>query len=194
MDLSWMDGLKRGLRRWAFGAFLIIAFAGGTGFLGYVIGRAYGPARAPAIAAAAPTTCLPANANTREAMAKRNIVWRAWNGEVERLPDTPERTVAAMLGLMLSPEADAQARNAGMRMYMQKSVAYFTADDVRAVQGLIGNGTSAQLAEALRRISTADGEAADLIRAVLADRDRVAHFTDGRLPIPLETLPDGSTP
>ncbi|HTM67738.1 MAG TPA: hypothetical protein VL426_00420 [Candidatus Binatia bacterium] len=193
MDFSWIDGAKRGLRRIAFGAFLILAFAGGTGFLGYVIGRSYGPAR-PAPAASAPGQCVPANANTREAMAKRNVVWRVWNGEVESLPESPERAIAAMLGLMLSPEANAQARNAGMRMYMQKSIAYFSADDIRAVQGLIGNGTPAQLAEALRRIATADGDAADLVRAVLADRDRVARFTDNRLPIPLETLPDGTTP
>lgn len=195
MDLSWTAAAWRGLRRHAFRAFLIVSFAGGTGFLGYVIGRSYGPARpATTTASAAPSLCLPANANTREAMAKRNVVWRVWNGEVESLPESPERAIGAMLGLMLSPEAGAQERNTGMRMYMQKSIAYFSADDVRAVQGLIGNGTPAQIAAALRRIASADGEASGLVSAILADQERVARFTDGRLPIPLEKLPDGTTP
>lgn len=194
MDLSWIDGVKKGLLSWALRLFVIIALAGGTGFLGYVVGRSYDPARpAPATASAA-AQCLPANANTAEAMAKRNIVWRVWNGDIESVPESPERAIAAALGLMLSHEADANSRNMGMRIFLQKSVAYFSAEEVAEIQTLMSSGKPAQIAEALRRISAADGQASDLIRAVLADRDRVARFTENRLPIPLEKLPNGTTP
>ncbi|HTK04079.1 MAG TPA: hypothetical protein VL500_00690 [Candidatus Eisenbacteria bacterium] len=194
MDLSWIDGIKKGLATLALRAFLILAFAGGTGFVGYLIGRSYGPARPAPHAAASAAECLPANANTAEAMAKRNIVWRVWNGDIESVPDSPERSIAAALGLMLSHEADANTRNMGMRIFLQKSVAYFSPDEVNEIQALMGTGAPPQIAEALRRIAAADGQASDLIRAVLADRDRVARFTENRLPIPLEKLPNGTTP
>lgn len=175
-------------------ALIGLAVSAGTGFLGYVFGRSYGPAAPATAAAPAPTACVPADGNTPEAIAKRNIVWRVWNGDGDSAAPGPERAIAAALGLMLSSEANAETRNAGMRMFLNKSIVFFSAEEIAAIQQTMGNGTPAQLADTLRRIAAADGQAADLIRAVLADTDRVGRFTSGRLPIPLETLPDGTTP
>lgn len=190
--MSDTNGLRKSLLQLAPYAALLALVSAMTGFTGYIVGRAYGPiAQAPPAAVAA---CLPADANTSEAIAKRNIVWRVWNGEGDKLPPSPERAVAAALGLMLSHEGDANTRNAGMRLLMNKSIAYFTREEVEAIQAAMGDATPADLAESIRRVAAADGQAADLVRAVLADRERVARFTSGNLPIPLETLPDGTTP
>ncbi|HSD12265.1 MAG TPA: hypothetical protein VLC10_01790 [Patescibacteria group bacterium] len=192
MNFLWLKDAKKGLQLWALRAFVLLVIVAGAGFIGYVFGRSYGPAQ-PAVSAQAPV-CVPASANTREAMAKRNVVWRVWNGQGASLPPTPERALAAALGMILSPEADVGNRNTGMSMYLQKSVAYFTPQDIREIQALMNAGDPQKLAEALRRIATADGDAADLVRAVLADRERVERFVTGSGPIPLETMPDGSTP
>jgi hypothetical protein len=177
-----------------FTVLITLVVAAGTGFLGYVFGRSYGPAAPANAGAAAPAACVPADGNAREAIARRNTVWRVWNGDGDSAAPGPERAIAAALGLMLSHEANVETRNAGMRLYLNKSIAYFSADEVGAIQQTMGNGTPEQLAASFRRIADADGQAADLIRAVLADTDRVGRFTSGRLPIPLETLPDGTTP
>ena len=92
MDSQWNDGPNDGPTKSP--KFLIIltlvtlTVAAGTGFLGYVFGRSYG-ALPPPSAAAAPVACIPADANTAEAMAKRNIVWRVWNGDGESLTESP---------------------------------------------------------------------------------------------------------
>ncbi len=188
MNFLWLKDAKKGLLLVAIRVLVLLAVAGGAGFVGYVFGRSYGPA------ASAQAACTPASANTREAMARRNVVWRVWNGQAASLPPSPERTLAAALGLILSPEADADNRNTGMSMFLQKSVAYFTPQDIRAIQQLMGEGDPEKIVEALRRIATADGDASDLVRAVLADRERVQRFVTASGPIPLETMPDGSTP
>ncbi len=192
MNFLWLNAAKKGLQLWALRAFVLLVFVAAAGFIGYVFGRSYGPAQ-PAASAQAPV-CVPASANTREAMAKRNIVWRVWNGQGTTLPPSPERALAAAIGMILSPEADVGNRNTGMSMYLQKSVAYFSEQDIREIQTLMDGHDPARLADALRRIATADGDAADLVRAVLADRERVGRFVAGTGPIPLETMPDGSTP
>lgn len=193
MNFLWLKDAKKGLQLVALRALILLAVACGAGFIGYVFGRSYGPAH-PAASASQAGACTPASANTREAMAKRNVVWRVWNGQGASLPPSPERALAAALGMILSPEADVDNRNTGMSMYLQKSVAYFTPQDIREIQALMNAGDPQKLAEALRRIATADGDAADLVRAVLADRERVERFVTGSGPIPLETMPDGSTP
>lgn len=190
MHFLWLKDARKGLLLVALRALILLAVVGGAGFLGYVFGRSYGPAAASVQAPA----CTPASANTREAMAKRNVVWRVWNGQGASLPPSPERALAAALGMILSPEADADNRNTGMSMYLQKSVAYFTPQEIREIQELMNAGEPQKLLEALRRIATADGDAADLVRAVLADRERVGRFISGSGPIPLETMPDGSAP
>lgn len=191
--MSNANGLRKTLLQLAPYAGLLVLVSAMTGFTGYVVGRAYGPI-AQATPAAAVAACVPADANTPEAIAKRNVVWRVWNGEGDKLPPSPERAVAAALGLMLSHEADVNTRNAGMRLLMNKSIAYFTREEVEAIQTAMGDASPADLAEAIRRVAAADGQAADLVRAVLADRERVAQFTSGNLPIPLEKLPDGTAP
>jgi len=193
MNFLWMKDVKRGFGRFLTAGLIVLALVAGTGFLGYLVGRSYGPAQ-PQAAPAPRALCVPANASTAEAVARRNIVWRVWNGDIAAVPDGPERSIAAALGLLLSHEANADSRNAGMRIFLQKSIAYFSAEEISEIQTLMGTGAPGQIAEALRRISAADGDASDLIRAILADRERVARFTENRLPIPLETMPDGSTP
>lgn len=191
--MSDTNGLRKTLLQLAPYAGLLVLVSAMTGFTGYVVGRAYGPiAQAPPAASAA--TCVPADGNSPEAIAKRNIVWRTLNGQGDTLQPSPERAIAAAIGLLLNSEADVQARNAGMQMLMRKSFPYFTREEVEAIQKAMGDATPADLADSVRRISAADGQAADLIRAVLADRDRIARYTSGNLPIPLETLPDGTTP
>ncbi|MEY4744518.1 MAG: hypothetical protein RL272_463 [Candidatus Parcubacteria bacterium] len=193
MNFLWLNDAKKGLQYVALRALIVAGLAAGAGFLGYVFGRSYGPPPA-ATAPAADTACTPASANTREAMARRNIVWRVWNGQGSALPPSPERALAAALAMILSPEAATNDRNTGMNLYLQKSIAYFSQEEIREVQELMNAGDPEKLAEAVRRIAAADGAAADLVRAVLADRERVARFVTGAGTIPLETMPDGSTP
>jgi hypothetical protein len=126
-------------------------------------------------------------------MARRNIVWRAWNGEIASLPDSPDKAMAAALGLMLGRDVDVRSRNRGMAMYQQKAIAYLSRDDIQAIQAGLEDGSPPRIADALARLAAADHRAAELIRMVLADRERVARYISGT-PIPLETLPDGTAP
>lgn len=191
--MSDANGLRKNLLQLAPYAGLLTLVSAMTGFTGYVVGRSYGPiAQAPPAAATA--ACVPADGNTREAIARRNVVWRVWNGDSESAAPGPDRAIAAALGLLLSSEANVETRNAGMQMFMSKSIAYFSREEVEAIKSAMGEASPADLAESVRRIAAADGRASDLIRAVLADRERVGKFTSGNLPIPLETLPDGTTP
>lgn len=181
------NGTTKLVQLYAIRFLILLAVAGLAGLGGYMLGHS--PSR-PAAAAAASSS---RGNDSREAMARRNTVWRVWNGQAGSLPDTPERFLAATLGMILMPEAPVEARNAGMRAYLAKSAAYFSEEETNEIIRHLSEGTPQERAEAFRMIAARDSQATALIDQVLADRERVERFLAG-LPIPLETMPDGSTP
>lgn len=139
------------------------------------------------------TTLAPPRNDSREAMAERNAVWRVWNGKEAEVPDGPPKSLALALKAALDKDSPIALRDRAMGALMNKSVLYFSSDEVEEVMAVLMQGDPADRAEILTRILDADTRAGVLVRSVLADKQRVALFTSGK-PIPLETLADGTTP
>lgn len=140
----------------------------------------------------APTAAAPRN-DSREAMAERNAVWRVLNGKDDDVTDGPAKSLGFALKAALDKDSPVLLRDRAMGALMNKSVLYFSEEEIDEVMGVMAQGDSADRAEVLRRILAADDRACEFVRGVLADKQRIALFTAGK-PIPLETLPDGSAP
>lgn len=139
------------------------------------------------------TVTVPANANSREAVAKRNIVWRTLNHDADKLPETPERRLGMALDLLIGKNSSEETRLDGFTAFIKKGAAYFDEEQSNAIEQTLAAGTPTQVAEVMRKIVLADGEASDLLRGVLGDQKRIKAVVAGQK-VPLETLPDGSTP
>lgn len=137
-------------------------------------------------------TAAPRN-DSREAMAERNAVWRVLNGKDADVPDGPSKGLGFALKAALDKDSPVPLRDRAMGALMNKSVLYFTPDEIDEVMGVLVEGSPADRADALRRIIAADGRACALLRDLLADKRRIALFAAGK-PIPLETTADGSAP
>ncbi len=139
------------------------------------------------------TVTVPANANSREAVAKRNVVWRVLNHDADKLPETPEKRLGEALDLLIGKDADQYARMDGFTAFIKKGAAYFNEEQSNAIEHALAEGSPAEVAEVMRKIVVADGQASDLLRGVLSDQKRIKAVVGGQK-APLETMPDGSQP
>lgn len=128
-----------------------------------------------------------------EATAERNAVWRVLNGKEGGVRDGPAKSLGFALKAALDKDSPVALRDRAMSALMNKSVLYFSAEEVKEVMTVMVEGDPADRADALRRIIAADGRACALLREVLADKQRIALFAAGKQ-IPLEPLPNGQTP
>ena len=125
---------------------------------------------------------------TPAAMHRRNLVWQTWN-DAASVGKTPETKVAAMLALMLSQDTPELLRVVVSSIYGDKAEMY-AAD---ALSDSMENPDPVERAKAILAYSRADAQAAELIREVLCDGNRVSAYLSGER-IPLETMPDGTVP
>ncbi len=129
-----------------------------------------------------PLSCNPEDAPVTK--AQRNIVWRTLNAD-ESVPDSPEKNIGAMISAVVSPKSEQQLRNMGLVQYLQKSAVYLSDDEIAETRRPIEIGSSLEILGQLRRIHAADTRAGRLVRAILADQERMKRLVQGE-PIPLE--------
>ncbi len=108
---------------------------------------------------------------TPEAVAKRNAVWRAWSGDASEV--TPEVQLAAAIGIIIRPEIPAEVRNVAITRYMNKSVMYFSKEEIQGLADDLAGASQEKRMAAILRITRVDLEAAQLVSCVLADTERV---------------------
>jgi len=123
----------------------------------------------------------------KASIEKRNLVWRALNMD-ETLAESPEKVMGAVVGLMVNPKIPPENRYLGIQTYLNKSVRYFSEEELKEVEAMLSGEDPLQRAEALRRIVGFDAEAAELVRQVLADKVRIGLLAEGKQ-IPLEEVP-----
>ncbi len=155
-----------------------------SGTLGYVLGKRGGRTV---------TVTASTNMTSREAVARRNVVWRVLNHDGAALPDSPEKHLGQAIDALIGKDSDIETRQAGFTAFIRKTAPYFDEAQSEAVTQALTEGTSAQVAEAFSQIVTVDGEASDLLRGVMADKNRINSVVAGKR-VPLETMPDGSMP
>ncbi len=148
-------------------------------WFGFHFGRATAPKAPPPQVVSAVAGCP----QTPEAMARRNVVWRGLNGDLEGTD--PDTMVAAALAIIIRPELPPQVRNIGISKYMNKSTIYFSKEEIEGLAESLANGPQEKRMEAFGRIAAVDLSAAQLISCVLADTERVNLFIAGK-PVPLE--------
>ncbi len=138
-------------------------------------------------------TVAPTRDGSPGAIAERNAVWRVLNGKDADVPDGPAKSLGFALKAALDKDSPVPLRDRAMGALMNKSVLYFTPDEIDEVMGVMVEGAPDDRADVLRRILAADDRACAFVRGILADKRRIALFAAGKQ-IPLETLPDGTTP
>jgi hypothetical protein len=147
--------------------------------LGFVVGR---------------SGTSPSAAELRTAMSERNEVWGMLNDIDNATLDTPVKVVGGIVGMMLGPEMGQEGRNVGLKVFMIKSFRAFPEAQAAQLQRLIADGTPEQVAGFLKAIVELDQRSDELLASVLADKDRIDRYMRHELPIPLEKMPDGTTP
>ncbi len=120
-------------------------------------------------------------------VAKRNIVWRALNMD-ETLPESPEKVLGQIVGIMINPKVSPENRSIAMPAYLYKSARYFSEQELAEVEAMLNSDQPLQRAEALNRIVGFDSEAAALVHQILADKARIGLLAEGQQ-IPLEEVP-----
>lgn len=101
--------------------------------------------------------------------AERDAAWKYLNSAQPTDPDGSEAMVAAILGMVLDPTADAELRDQGLMMYGWKSALYFQPEEIDGMKAALDQGPPDKRLETLRRINEADLKAALLARDLLAD-------------------------
>lgn len=130
---------------------------------------------------------------TDEAMSQRNAVWRTFNGDAT-VPDGNAKLIGTMLWMILSPDSSEEVRGAGMNDYQQRALLFFSEEDISVISKAFIQFDPKVISDALRRIAVAGRTAEDFVLSIVSDKDRMERLLSSNLPIPLETLPDGTTP
>lgn len=169
----------------------VFAFAVALGLTaGFVAGQAHSPPNDPFdhYCGYNAATMTPA------AVARRNVVWRTWNGDNSVDPESPEAQLADTLAAILHPQAPDSLRGlSALFLSMNKGEGYADDGEREALYKIISGSNPVFRVLALRQIVQADAKADELLRQVLCDGARVSAFINGEK-VPLETLPDGTAP